>query len=385
MIQGRELIGSPVFSLEQGKKIGKVKNLVFDPVQRRIIGLILREGGWFHQPEMISFEEIEAIGPDAVVLRRRSERSDGNGAMPTVNADELKESFNLTGRTVISEDGQYLGEINDLYIDETTGEVFGFELTQGLFRDTSVGKKYIQYDHIQTIGEDVIVVKKEGAMEVLAQKGGLSKTFDSLKESGSGSLEKARETLQNVKEAGAESLIKARGKSEVLAQRVREKSEGIGGRILEKKESWGPSAQESIADFRMKSRQQIEHSKRGASRLLENLSADFERGYQGTKSYLQRLREQFENHRVEQALGRRISRTILDPSDQVILQQGDIITHQAIRQAREIGALDSILNSVIKESRLFLRKKETESAGEEVFSKRPPIPGQKGERLQKAG
>src|SRR5581483_1239562 len=223
------------------------------------------------------------------------------------------------------------------------------------------------------------------AMDALSQKGGLAKKIEEIKEAGSGSLEKARGSFQSIKEASVESLERAREKSENLTLRAREKGEVLTGRIREKKESWGSSTQGSLAEMRVKSREQMERSRRHASRFWENFSSELRRGYQETKSYFERLREQIENHRVEQALGRRISRTILDPSDQVILQQGDIITHQAIVRAREIGALDSILNSVIKENRLYLRQKETQSAGEEVFSQRPPLPSQKGEKLQKTG
>lgn len=384
MIRGRELIGMPVFSLEQGKEIGGVKNLIFDPVQRKITGLILKEGGLFREPEILPYGEIEAIGPDAILIRRREEESAIEPKME-IDKEDLKESFNLTGRKVVSEEGHDLGTIYDLDVNERTGEVFGFELTQGVFRDTSTGKKYLSYDHIQNIGEDAVIVDSEGVVEVLSQKGGLAKSYESIKESGSESLGKARETLQSVKESSVESMGKVREKSEALTLRAREKGEVISGRILERKETLGTTTQDRFAEIQLKSREGMERGKRKASRFWKNVSTELERGYEETKSYFGRLREQIENRRIEQALGRRVSRTILDPSDQVILHQGDIITHQAIMRAREIGALDSILNSVVRENRLFLSRKETESAGEELFSKRPPLPAQKGERLQKAG
>lgn len=380
MIRGRELIGMPLFSVDQGKEIGEVKNLVFDPLQRRVTDLILREGGWFRRPEVVPFETIEHIGPDAVIIKPAEREVT---APVEIQEEDLKKSFNLTGRKVLSEEGHDLGTVYDLGINEQTGEVFGFELTQGVFRDTSTGKKYIEYDHIRTIGEDAIIVDAEATLSVLSQKGGLTKTLESIKEAGSDSLERARGSVQSIKEAGVETWDRAREKSENLGLRAREKGEVLTGRLREKKESWGSSTQGSLAEMRVKSREQMERSRRHASRLWEYFSSELERGYQETRSYFERLREQVENYRVEQALGRRVSRTILDPADQVILQQGDIITHQAIVRAREVGMLDSILNSVVKESRLSLCQKETQSSGEEVFSRRPPLPGTKGEKLQR--
>jgi hypothetical protein len=49
---------------------------------------------------------------------------------------------------------------------------------------------------------------------------------------------------------------------------------------------------------------------------------------------------------IEQALGRPVTRVILDAQDNVILNVGELITHCAIRQATESGVLNILLNSV---------------------------------------
>ena len=54
--------------------------------------------------------------------------------------------------------------------------------------------------------------------------------------------------------------------------------------------------------------------------------------------------------RIEQALGRPVTRVILDPEDNVILNVGELITHRAISQAKEGEVLNILLSSVyIKE------------------------------------
>jgi len=55
---------------------------------------------------------------------------------------------------------------------------------------------------------------------------------------------------------------------------------------------------------------------------------------------------QAEQARINNALGRPVTRVILDLSDNVILNTGDLITHAAIEQARTAGALDILLDSV---------------------------------------
>jgi len=79
------------------------------------------------------------------------------------------------------------------------------------------------------------------------------------------------------------------------------------------------------------------------------------------KTFWQALKKQSENlqgrstramkkQRIEQALGRPVTRVILDPEDNVILNVGELITHRAVRQAEESGVLNILLSSVyIKE------------------------------------
>jgi hypothetical protein len=51
---------------------------------------------------------------------------------------------------------------------------------------------------------------------------------------------------------------------------------------------------------------------------------------------------------ISDAVGRPVSKVILDREDNVILNLGDIVTHQAIQRAHESGGLDSLLGSVYK-------------------------------------
>lgn len=352
MISGRELIGMPIYSLERGEEIGEVENLIFDPDQRKVIGFVLEEGGLFRSPQIIPFESIESIGPDAIILKRGAPVE-----LPPewIDSKQLKESFNLTGRKVVTEQGHEVGTVYDLDIDEATGRVTGIEVKRGLFQDTAEGKKHIDYDYIQQIGKDAIIVS-QAALELLAaQKGGLSATY------------------QSVKEAGVESL-----------ERVRGKTGTFGATAREKKESWGRSAQEQMEQMKARSRAHWGRSRTEASRFWESLRTSLTNAGTKAENYFEWLGSRISHRRIEQAIGRRVSRTILDPSDSVILQQGELITHNAIHRAKEAGILEILLNSVVKENRFALSRKETQSAAEEVFAKRPPLPVQREEKFQKS-
>jgi hypothetical protein len=70
-----------------------------------------------------------------------------------------------------------------------------------------------------------------------------------------------------------------------------------------------------------------------------------------TDSTGQRVDEQRTKQRladIADAVGRPVSKVILDREDNVVLDMGDIITHQAVQRAHESGGLDSLLASVYK-------------------------------------
>jgi len=51
---------------------------------------------------------------------------------------------------------------------------------------------------------------------------------------------------------------------------------------------------------------------------------------------------------IEDAVGRPVTKVVLDLQDEVILDLGDLITHAAIQRAYDAGALDTLLGSVYK-------------------------------------
>ena len=79
---------------------------------------------------------------------------------------------------------------------------------------------------------------------------------------------------------------------------------------------------------------------RFTGKLAEITDANGQRmDQQQTKAHLDRIAD---------AIGRPVTKVILDRQDSVILNLGDIITHQAVQRAHENGMLDSLLGNVYK-------------------------------------
>ena len=99
-----------------------------------------------------------------------------------------------------------------------------------------------------------------------------------------------------------------------------------------------------VVSDRLKSTTQIrsEQLQEGAKNLWEQV--------RGTASKLQdRSTNAIEEQQIKGALGRPVNRVILDQADGVILNVGELITHQAIVSARQSGVLDVLLRSVYTE------------------------------------
>ena len=91
--------------------------------------------------------------------------------------------------------------------------------------------------------------------------------------------------------------------------------------------------------------------------------------------------EELEERRINAALGRPVTRVILDRQDGVILNFGEIITHGAIERARHEEVLEALLDSVYKAEAEFsqdkLRAPEagSESLEPETAAKTADAPG----------
>jgi uncharacterized protein YrrD len=105
-----------------------VTNLVVDEQRGACLGVIVERGGLFGRKRLLPFRDVVAIGPAFMVARDRDslvrprdvpEINDGGQPTP------------IKGTLVVTSDGQRLGRIVDVRIDECGGRVEGYELSRG--------------------------------------------------------------------------------------------------------------------------------------------------------------------------------------------------------------------------------------------------------------
>ncbi|SMB94127.1 PRC-barrel domain-containing protein [Deinococcus hopiensis] len=195
MIKGKELLGRPIVAIDNGERIDTVHDLIFDHQANQVLGLLVDEGGWFHSARVLPFEAVRSIGEDAVMVDSAasvtSTRDDGR------LADLLNSKVSLLGMTLLTTDGQNLGKLADVFFDEYSGQVEGYEATGGIFSDLSSGRTFVPApEHVQ-IGHDAAIVPISVASAMEEQEpGGIRGAVQSAGESISGAYQNIAESTK---------------------------------------------------------------------------------------------------------------------------------------------------------------------------------------------
>lgn len=207
MIKGKELLGRPIVAISTGERVDNVRDLVFDHQANQLLGLLVDEGGWFRAARVVPFEAIRSIGEDAIMVDSpesvTTTREDGR------LAEVLDSKVSLVGMTLLTTDGQNLGKIADVYFDEHTGRVEGYEATGGLFADLSSGRTFVPAPESVQIGADAAIVPISVAAAMEEQqpgglKGAMQAAGQSLSEAYQTAAENVKESYENIATATKE-------------------------------------------------------------------------------------------------------------------------------------------------------------------------------------
>jgi sporulation protein YlmC with PRC-barrel domain len=124
---GKDLLDKPIYSVTDGRLVGKVKDLYLDSNLERIIGLYLGSEGLFNRRDMIvNRERIILLGIDTILA------ADSDIVLDEAQVDDLESWMrrqDLIGRNVDTSGGTRVGVIGDIMINDE-GTVLGFKLTR---------------------------------------------------------------------------------------------------------------------------------------------------------------------------------------------------------------------------------------------------------------
>jgi uncharacterized protein YrrD len=149
------LKGLPIYQTDKGKVLGHVSDICLSE-QGTIAGILMDGKGLFQRDRLIPVEYISSFGNDGIMI-------DSDVELRPIPKDHSKHFLyshhGLFRKPVITEEGEKLGLLEDVYFMEEMGTIIGYELTDGFFADITEGKKVVKTTKPLTIGEEVLVVQ----------------------------------------------------------------------------------------------------------------------------------------------------------------------------------------------------------------------------------
>ncbi|TCZ77215.1 photosystem reaction center subunit H [Paenibacillus albiflavus] len=164
MLKARHIIGLPIICLQNGKRLGKVFDLLIDQ-DWQLSGVILSPKGWFSQCQTISSNDFVACGEDAITIENRSFIHKWNE--DSTQTTLLEGQHKIKGLPIITVTGNQLGILEDVYFSKQMGnKIKGFEISEGFISDLTEGRKWLALPDSVTRGEEAIIVPARCEEEV---------------------------------------------------------------------------------------------------------------------------------------------------------------------------------------------------------------------------
>ncbi len=196
MRKGSDIVGKPIITYDTGEKIGRVRDLIFDQERNYLVALLVQEGGFMSDARVLPLASIQSIGMDAAIVGRAdqivSARSD-----PKVAAI-LDRNNIMNGTHIMTVSGQDLGKMVDLYFDEMTGAIEGYEVSGGIFADAYSGRSFVPAVQTLRIGENYAFVPAMVADLMEEQVGGIKAAIQDTSDKVQSAAQKAGEQISEV-------------------------------------------------------------------------------------------------------------------------------------------------------------------------------------------
>jgi uncharacterized protein YrrD len=148
------IVGKPIVSAEQGEQVGKVADVLLDPMTQEIVGLVVASG-LLSSEQVLPFKDVQTFGTDTVVARTAA----GVLGPKDWRAERIETSrfSTLKDRLVMTDAGRELGRVKDIHLDEQSGVVAGLEVHGRNFSGL-VERRSTVPGRAMTIGPDAVIV-----------------------------------------------------------------------------------------------------------------------------------------------------------------------------------------------------------------------------------
>lgn len=292
MRKGSDIIGKSIIAFDSGKRVARVQDLIFDQDTNDLLGVLVTEAGLFQSAKVIPLGAISAFGADTLII---SSREDIISAKHDDRIDRvLDRNLILKGTRIVTTDGRYLGSVVDLFFDEQTGAIEGYEASGGVFADAYSGRSFIPAPQTLRIGEDATFVPPETADLMEEQVGGI------------------------------------RGAMQSASTRIQESSEVAGQKIQTPAQS---------------ANEQIQRGAEATNARLQAVATDASNGFEnGTQSATATITNQLvdPDEQFAYVIGKTVDRDIFTNQGQLLIGKDQVITLTVAEAARYADELENL-------------------------------------------
>ncbi|MDM9584179.1 PRC-barrel domain-containing protein [Nostoc sp. GT001] len=303
MLKGTDILDKVVVTYDTGKKIVRIIDLIVDRERNQLLGFLVAEKGLFRDAKVIPLQEVQAIGSDAIVVK--SKKSVVKAHRVPVIKEILHQNIVLEKKKILTTEGLYLGGLVDLFFDEHSGLVEGYEVSGGVFADAYSGRSFVPASETLKIGDDVAFVPPEIAQLMEEQVGGIR-----------GAVQATGDKLQDSAQTTNRRL-------QTAAQTVNEQLQSS----VEKVNRGLQSASQNAGE-------QLQAATDATSSKLQDFNRD------ATASLTNNLVDPAEQKVY--VIGKRLERDVLTPDGNVLLLKGQEVTLVNAEAADRLGILDEL-------------------------------------------
>ena len=154
MKKANNILQVPIIAIAEGEELGIVEDLIIDSENGKVEYLIVNDVEWYLGAKLISFENIKGIGVDVITTDKKSNLKKFSEYENAI--DFAKKGIKIIGTKIYTETGVFVGQIDEIVIDENDGLIYGCEM----LREKDGGKErvIIPSSSVVTYGKHVSIV-----------------------------------------------------------------------------------------------------------------------------------------------------------------------------------------------------------------------------------
>jgi uncharacterized protein YrrD len=144
-----EIIGLPVISIDEGRELGIVRDVVINPSAKEVSALLIEDHKWFMGAKTFPFSAINGIGQYAVTIEKSESVTSVLDSSELL--DLLATEVKIIGSKILTKTGQIQGKIIDIIVDES-GKIITCDV-----EDMNGQMTTISSEQVVTFGKEVTI------------------------------------------------------------------------------------------------------------------------------------------------------------------------------------------------------------------------------------